>query len=220
MQRVARPMECGGKRGATPLSNLTTSLNYAGGGALRLPPHSLMTSRSSEAGLRLAMRRDNLENLPHHPVPAGFSLRWYEAGDDQNWLEIHRQADRLNRITPGLFAEQFGSDAQLLEQRQCYLLGQGNKCLGTATAWFNDDLENKTWGRVHWLAVLPQYQGKGLGKSLLSAVCGRLQELGHPRAYLTTSSWRLPAIGLYRRFGFTPWIRSAEEEVAWAAMAP
>jgi GNAT superfamily N-acetyltransferase len=74
------------------------------------------------------------------------------------------------------------------------------------------------WGRVHWMAITPQFQGRGLGKTLLSAICQRLRELGHERAYLTTSSARVQAVGLYLKFGFEPLIRNIEDESLWREM--
>jgi GNAT superfamily N-acetyltransferase len=70
-------------------------------------------------------------------------------------------------------------------------------------------------GRVHWMAILPEFQGRGLGKALLSTICHRLRELGHERAYLHTSAARIPAIKLYLKFGFEPMIRNAEERAVW-----
>ena len=148
------------------------------------------------------MVRERLERFPEFPLPAGFSIRWYQAGDEEVWLQIHRSAERLQSVTPELFGQQFGSDAALLSERQCYLVATGGEAIGTATAWFNDDFEGARFGRVHWVAVTPDYQGRGLARPLLTAVCRRLQDLGHDRAYLTTSAARVAAIKLYRRFGF------------------
>src|SRR5207248_4802613 len=100
---------------------------------------------------------------------------------------------------------------RLLVERQCYLLNAFGQAIGTGTAWFNDNFEGKSFGRVHWLAILPEFQGRGLGKPLLTAICSRLRDLGHERAYLTTSTQRIPAIRLYLRFGFVPLIRDEPE---------
>lgn len=163
----------------------------------------------------LVMTRATLENLPDAPLPPGFALRWYAPGDEAHWLRIHLGADQLNVITPELFHEQFGNDPALLAQRQCYALSPAGQVVGTASAWFSNAFEGGRWGRVHWLAVLPEFQGRGLGRALLGAVCRRLRELGHDRAYLTTSAARLPAIALYLKFGFEPRIRDATEAGVW-----
>jgi GNAT superfamily N-acetyltransferase len=57
---------------------------------------------------------------------------------------------------------------------------------------------------VHWLAVLPAFQGRGLGKALMTVVCQRLRDLGHQRACLSTLIARGAALELYRQFGFRP----------------
>lgn len=161
------------------------------------------------------MVRGNLENLPEFVFPPGLSLRWYRPGDEALWRQIHLAADHLNRITSDLFLQQFGSDTALLTQRQCYLFGGEGEAIGTGTAWFDDQFEGARYGRVHWIAIVPGYQGRGLGKPLLAAVCQRLRQLGHDRAYLSTSTARLPAIKLYLRFGFAPLIRSEAEDAFW-----
>ncbi len=71
---------------------------------------------------------------------------------------------------------------------------------------------------MHWLAVLPQYQGRGLGKVLLSAVCQRLRALGHTATYLCTANVRERAIQLYFKFGFVPFIENDEQRAAWKAL--
>lgn len=165
--------------------------------------------------IEISMIRPTLDNLPHYDLPEGYSLHWYEPGDEAAWTAIHVVADRYNHITPTLFAEQFGHDTAVLQQRQCYLKDPAGNLIGTTSAWFNDDYHGMSWGRIHWVAIVPEMQGKGLAKPLLAAVCGRLKDLGHERAYLDTSAARLPAVGLYLKFGFQPEILKPEDETIW-----
>jgi len=169
----------------------------------------------AEPPIVLKMVRSDLENLPEFPLPAGYRLRGYQRGDDELWQRIQTAADRLIQTKPALFAEQFGSDADLLRQRQLYLVENDGEVIGTGTAWFNDDFQGRRFGRIHWVALVPPCQGRGLGKPLISVLCRRLRELGHEQAYLSTSSARVPAIRLYRHFGFVPLIESETQAAVW-----
>jgi len=71
------------------------------------------------------------------------------------------------------------------------------------------------YGLVHWVAIVPEEQGKGLANPLMMAVCNRLKELGYNRAYLNTSTARLPAVSLYLNFGFMPEINNDRDKQVW-----
>lgn len=174
----------------------------------------------AKRNLPLKMSRANLENVPEFAWPAGFTLRWYQPGDEAHWLRIHRAADRFNEISPALYERQFGPDKETLVSRQCYLLAPNLNAIGTATAWFDNDFQGCRWGRVHWMAIIPEFQGRGLAKPLMTAICLRLHELGHEHAYLSTSTARHAAIGLYLRFGFEPLIRSENDAAVWHEVLP
>ncbi len=165
--------------------------------------------------MRVLMAREHLDEIPQHALPNHFSLRWYQPGDEAHWLRIHQLADLENKITPELFGQKFGSDATELARRQCYLISPEGEVFGTATAWYDDNFGGRKFGRVHYVAILQHFQGRGLSKPLMTIVCRRLHELGHQRAYLTTSTTRLPAIRLYLGFGFLPLKRNAEEAKSW-----
>ena len=189
--------------------------------------------------LVVTMVRANLDRIPEFDWPPGFICRRYQVGDEAHWLRIHLAADKYTEITPELFQKQFsvagesglpptsaydltsGINSVLRElgERQLYLMEPRGEIIGTATAWFNDGFEGGRWGRVHWVAIVPGFQGRGLAQPLMTAVCRRLRELGHERAYLRTSTARLAAIKLYRRFGFEPRSRSAEDERIWREIA-
>ena len=108
------------------------------------------------------MERPTLDGLPEHPLPPGFSVTWFRPGDEKKWLDIHCQAEEHVEISPKLFACEFGSDWEVLSRRQCYLLDDASQPIGTATAWFDDDYYGERYGRLHWVAVVPEYQGRGL----------------------------------------------------------
>jgi GNAT superfamily N-acetyltransferase len=161
------------------------------------------------------MVRQSLENLSVLPVPEGFTLRWYEPGFEEHWLAIHLAAEKEIPITPELFIRRFGSDPAMLAARQCYLFSDQGIPVGTVTGWLDSTFEGVPHARVHFLAVAPKWQGKGLAKVLMSSILQRIKELGHSRAYLATSSNRLHAIRLYLHFGFMPLAKIAEEQARW-----
>lgn len=164
------------------------------------------------------MSREDLAGTPVFPLPDGYVIRAYSPGDEHTWVQIQSAADRYNTITLELFRNEFGDDPSVLAERQLFLLDPQGKAVGTATAWFDDDHHGQPYGRIHWVAVHPSSQGRGLSKPLLSAACSRLQELGHGKAYLITSTGRIAAINLYLRFGFLPEIQGAEDEAVWAQL--
>jgi GNAT superfamily N-acetyltransferase len=169
--------------------------------------------------LRVEMIRESLEDLPQFPVPAPCTLRWYRPGDEAAWLRIHLEADAHNTFTPRTFEEQFGRDPRVLAERQCYLCDAEGEAIGTTTAWFHD-YRGRPFGRVHWVAIVPAMQGRGLANPLLTAVCNRLRALGHERAYLSSATVRVPALNLYLKFGFLPVVRTEEDLRAWSLVRP
>jgi len=160
------------------------------------------------------MGRENLDNIPEYSLPAVYSIRWYQPGYEKHWQAVQSLADEYTGVTPDLFEEQFGTDMQLLSERQCFLCDSKDNFIGTASAWL-DNLGGKSLGRIHWLAIVPQQQGRGLAKTLLTITCKRLKELGHSRTYLTTQNVRIPAINLYAKFGFAPVINSDRDREIW-----
>jgi GNAT superfamily N-acetyltransferase len=164
---------------------------------------------------RILMARRLLNRMPVIPVPPGFKLRWYEPGFEEHWLAIHLAAEKEIPITPGLFTQRFGSDPKQLALRQCYLFTEQGIAVATVTGWFDPESEGAPHGRVHFLAVAPTWQGKGLAKVLMGSILQRLKELGHTRVYLATSSARTRAIRLYLQFGFTPLAKTAVAQALW-----
>jgi GNAT superfamily N-acetyltransferase len=160
------------------------------------------------------MARPHLEQVPQFPIPEGWIIRSYRDGDQAHWVSIHQSADPLTPVDPGLFEKQFGEHRALLPERQLYLVTPDGVPAGTATAWFMGSPYDSN-GRIHWVAIRAEFQGRGLAKPLLAAACRRLKELNHQRACLSTAALRRPAIELYLSFGFEPWIRDDGQQAVW-----
>ncbi len=158
---------------------------------------------------------ETLKAIPHYDLPENFYFKWYEPGNEKLWLDIHALAEKyIPAMDLKLYHEQF-NPLELLQQRQVFIMGQNKQAIGTSTAWFNDDYHGQSIGRVHWVAIIPEFQGKGLAKPLMSMTLKRMAELGHPRAYLSTSSGRIAAIQLYLKFGFKPIIYEEKDKSIW-----
>jgi GNAT superfamily N-acetyltransferase len=173
-----------------------------------------------QRNVTVLMTRDHLDDLPDWPLPVGFSACWYQPGDEQAWIDIHRLAERHVEISAEVYRREFGTDPEPLCRRQLFLRDQHQMPIATATAWGDDQYDGQDSGRVHWVAMIPEYQGRGLAKPLLSLVLRRLWDLGHRRAYLRTSTARVPAINLYLKAGFRPALPTPQDREAWGELQP
>jgi GNAT superfamily N-acetyltransferase len=164
--------------------------------------------------VRVVMVRPTLEDFPHYALPHPYTIRWYQTGDEVHWLDIKARSDLLHRVDEAYYQQTYGAHAALLPQRQAFLCDATGQPIGTATAWF-EPFAQQEYGKINWVLIVPEAQGRGLAKPLLTVIGQRLRELGHPRALLYTLVGRLPAIHLYQQFGFVPYLRNDTDVRAW-----
>lgn len=170
--------------------------------------------------IEVRMLRRDLQPVPWHPPPPPYVLRPYRPGDVDTWVQVHRQAERYHAdISADLFHREFGRDDDLLAARQLFLCDGAGAAVGTATAWLGAAPDERHLGRIHWVAVVPAAQGRGLGRALVAALCQRFVDLGHAAAFLTTETVRVPAICMYLKLGFVPQLRDAADRRAWQSVA-
>ncbi len=149
--------------------------------------------------------REDLRDIPLCPPPAGYRIRSYQPGDAEHWVRIWQAAglkgwDWSTRET---FDHDFGAHLAAMPKRCIFAATDAGKPVGTVTAWFGR-LRGRRWGMVHWYAIDPAHQGRGLGKPLLAEMLRRMRSLGHRRAMVGTQIIRLPAIKRYLDLGFRP----------------
>lgn len=165
------------------------------------------------------LTRDLSLDVPKFDLPEGFSIRNYRKNDEESWFDIYSLTDQVNKVSSNMFREYFGADQDELAQRQFYVCDDSGRAVGMATAWYNDDFEGQSIGRLHWVAVIPEMQGKRLALPLVTTALQRLKDLGHEECYLRTYSIRKKAIKLYLKLGFQPLIKSDEDRANWQTIA-
>lgn len=172
--------------------------------------------------IAVAMIRRNLDDIPHLPLPAGYHFRTFRRGDESLWAEVQTAAGLFESTDKALerFAGEFAPHIEEMESRCFFIISEETgEAVGAGVAWHDADFQGEgDYGRLHWVAMRPEYQGRGLGKPLVSLLMERLAET-HERAYLWTNHTCARAIYIYLDFGFEPMLISDRAEEAWRLLA-
>jgi len=143
--------------------------------------------------------------LPPLDLPGDVTLRVFEeAWGSAAWEHIVNTAFGRGFS----FNEKMRAEPAFRPERILFL-EQGGVPVAVAAAW-----ERKQWpagtGYLHYVAVLPEAQGRALGYWVSLACLHQMRREGNDRALLETQDQRLPAIKTYFRLGFSPDLTSHE----------
>ncbi|CAH3192338.1 unnamed protein product [Porites evermanni] len=140
--------------------------------------------------------------LPDIKIRADFDICTWKPGDECKWIEIVQQAfgDFASSWSAEKFVERYASNPALFKEDGFFFIRHGERYVATAFAW-QDELDTSV-GHLHWLAVIPKYQGCGLGRVLTLHVLKYHKEHGKKSVYLITEVYRHAAIKLYKNLGF------------------
>ena len=133
--------------------------------------------------VEVVMRRDRLAGDPAFALepPPPYHLRDHRPGDAAAWVHIHRLAEPFHDVDEALYQREFGAGPEaeaLLRARQLFLCDAAGDAIGTATAWPPQPGVDPRLGRVHWVAIAPPHQGRGLMRPLMAALCRRFPVYG------------------------------------------
>ena len=139
-----------------------------------------------------------------YALPAGFSFGFYRPGDERDWADIEASVLEFADADAALayYGKEFAPHPEELGRRQIFLRDAGGRAAATISAWWKTDGERR-FPLIHWVAVKPEYQGRGLGKALVAEGIRVLAELeGGADMYLATQTWSYKAINIYLDAGF------------------
>ncbi|MDL2318364.1 GNAT family N-acetyltransferase [Eubacteriales bacterium OttesenSCG-928-A19] len=143
-------------------------------------------------------------------LPEGYRHAMYAEGDMAGWCRIETAVAEFDSEDQarGYFERTFLPYPEELTRRMVFIQDPDGKAIADAAAWWQDD---ETLGRVHllhWVAVHPDAQGLGLGRTVVCKALSLFPTLGletggrNADIWLTTQTWSHVAIGLYLSLGF------------------
>lgn len=141
------------------------------------------------------------------PLPSSHSFAFYAPDMAADWCRIQCNAGLYLDPKAALcaFDSLFAARHELLRRRMVFVHDGDGLAVGVGCLWPGDDL-GWSMERVQGVAVLPEYQGQGIGKALVA----RLMNIW--RASCRTDGVYLLApadsriIGICRQFGFKPYL--------------
>ena len=130
-------------------------------------------------------------------------LRDLKAADVEAICEINKEALGYSFSTE----ETASQLARLSQDSHHFLLGYeddaSHELLGYVHAEVYESLYSKAGFNILALAVLPQAQGQGIGKSLLQGLEEEAKRLGYEFIRLNSADHRLDAHAFYEKVGYT-----------------
>lgn len=123
-------------------------------------------------------------------------IRAFEAGDESAVVALW---DRCSLTRPWNDPRK-DIARKLAVQPELFLVGVvGEALVATVMAGYEG---HRGW--VNYLAVSPEFQGKGFGKALMREVERRLLERGCPKLNMQVRTSNVRAIAFYRHLGYVP----------------
>jgi mycothiol synthase len=157
-----------------------------------------------------------LATPPDVRLPPGYALRTYQRGDEHAWRTIQ---DLAEPILPS--ADRDG----LLKRYLSILLPNGlffaihsasGEAVATAGAVHNTrDGMFPFGGELGWVATVPAHQSRGLARAVSTAATRRLIGAGYESIRVGTQDHRLPAIKVYLRLGYVPYLYTEDMAERW-----
>jgi GNAT superfamily N-acetyltransferase len=134
-------------------------------------------------------------------LPDGYYIRNCRRGELEIWKAIHFddpvEAREHHEYMTGFFERVYAPYGDLFFEKCLFVCGADDVPIGTGFIW-------RAYGAIttlHWLKVVKAYEGRGIGRALLSVMLSGLTKNEYP-VYLHTQPESYRAIKLYSDFGF------------------
>ncbi len=177
------------------------------------------------------MEKTDTSQYPKYPLPDGFLFSSYKAEVENQWAKLQYEVGHTDSLeeAEAVFQREFidntktdwfrkhtgevendrisrSPNHQALLEKMVFVLDKGGNMAGTGAVW-DGDVFGEVYQRLHWIAVAPQYQGRGIAKAIVSKLLDIYNQLGFSGyIYLTSQTWSYRALNIYFKFGFRPYM--------------
>jgi len=162
---------------------------------------------------QLEMVRPSVAPVEVPPVPEGYLLRQFRAGDEKEYDDLFHLAfaeegklsEALARALPkGFFVIEHLASGELV---------------ASGAAWRGSMMpRHPDAGQMGWLVTDPSHTGKRLGTIVAASATNRLVAEGYQRPGLGTQDFRTAAISIYLKLGWRPYLYREEMAPRWQAI--
>lgn len=159
---------------------------------------------------------------PQRPTPPlaitvaeGYALRQYRPADLMPYIALMEKAgfgawstQRVAETEYGILPDGFF----VIEHIATHAL------VASAVARHSASAQHPGGAELGWVATDPAHRGKGLGSAVCAAATNLMIQRGYQRIYLLTDDFRLPAIKVYLKLGYQPFLFAPDMEARWRAI--
>ncbi len=138
-------------------------------------------------------------------LPPGYAYRLYRPGDAADWCAVEASVGEFvgESQAAEYFSREFAPYPDALAARMAFVMDAEGKTVATATAWWKQDEARGRLNMLHWVAVRPEAQGRGLGRAVTCKALSLFTQAEQKGdIWLTTQTWSHVAIDLYLKLGF------------------
>jgi ribosomal protein S18 acetylase RimI-like enzyme len=149
----------------------------------------------------ITMQMDIATWQPTDPVlPPGFTIRHMREEDEEGWTLVKRRA--FGDDTPmGWWRQVWGSQPDH-DPDGWKVCEYGGRIVGIAAAVVKNLPEGGRGCCIEWVGVLPEFQGMGLGRALMTACLNHAARFRPNPMVVVTQRFRTAAVALYESLGF------------------
>lgn len=171
----------------------------------------MKTIHPEKPQLCMAWPVSELRRFPAYIIADGYSVRTFQPGDEQPFLELMSAMD----FDPWDEAKLNFNISKVLPGGWFFTVDSAGRPVATAMCLHNYSGDTPFTGDVGWLACHPDHRGNSLGFCLTASVTQRFLDAGYTKIQLHTEYYRLPALKTYLKLGYVPLISSPETTALW-----
>ena len=162
---------------------------------------------------QLEMVRPSTALVAAPPVPGGYLLRQFRAGDEAGYDDLFHLAFADEGGFPEALERALEGGFFVIEH-----LASG-ELVSSCQAWRGSIMpRHPDAGNMGWLVTDPSHTRKGLGTIVAASATNRLAAEGYQRPCLGTEDFRIAAISIYLKLGWRPYVYREDMVPRWRSI--
>jgi mycothiol synthase len=162
---------------------------------------------------QLEMVRPSTARVDVPPVPEGYLLRQFRAGDETGYDDLFHLAFADEGRFPETLEQALQGGFFIVEH-----LASG-ELVASCVAWRGSTMpRHPEAGQMGWLVTDPSHARKGLGTIVAASATNRLVAEGYQRPCLGTEDFRIAAISIYLKLGWRPYVYREDMIPRWRSI--